>query len=256
MKRRDSIRYGAASLLTAIITASGYRKTSGQNNSSVSVQWLGHTCFLFVGGGLRILVNPFSRIGCTAGYRSPQVKADLVLISSQLLDEGSVEGLPGNPEILFEPGDYEFGGIEFQGISIAHDRQGGRRFGNNVAWTWNQAGVKILHLGGAAAPIGIEQKIPMGVPDLALVPVGGGVKAYNPTEAKQAIDALNPKLVIPTQYLTAAADRNACDIEPVEEFLQLAKGVPVSRINSDRLIVNKFNLPRQGPVIKVLSYKF
>jgi L-ascorbate metabolism protein UlaG (beta-lactamase superfamily) len=41
-----------------------------------------------------------------------------------------------------------------------------------VAWQWTQSGIKILHLGGAAAPIALEQKILMGSPDLALVPVG------------------------------------------------------------------------------------
>ncbi|MGF1487908.1 MAG: MBL fold metallo-hydrolase [Prochloraceae cyanobacterium] len=256
MKRRDSLRYLGAGLLTAIATVSQNRRSIAQSNSSVSIQWLGHMCFLFTGGGLRILVNPFSKIGCTAGYRLPRVRADLVLISSQLLDEGSVEGLPGNPQILFEPGDYEFRGLKIQGVGIAHDRFGGRRFGTNVAWTWNQGGVKLLHLGGAAAPIEIEQKILLGVPDLALIPVGGGIKAYNPTEAKQAIEALDPKIVIPTQYLTAAADRDACDIEPVERFLEVVPSAPANRIFSDRIVVSRFNLPQQGPVIKILSYKF
>nr|MDJ0728164.1 MBL fold metallo-hydrolase [Prochloraceae cyanobacterium] len=67
MKRRHLIRYGGASLLAAIATTSGYKRSIAQGNSSVSLQWLGHTCFLFTGGGLRVLVNPFSTIGCTAG---------------------------------------------------------------------------------------------------------------------------------------------------------------------------------------------
>ena len=256
MKRRDLIRYGGASVLAAITTTSGYKTSIAQSNSSVSVQWLGHTCFLFRGSGLRILVNPFTTIGCTAGYRLPRVTADLVLISSQLLDEGFVEGLPGNPQILFEPGDYQFRGLQIQGVSMANDRFGGRRFGTNIAWTWNQGGVQILHLGGTAAPIEIEQRILLKVPDLALIPVGGGVKAYNPTEAKQAIEVLNPKIVIPTHYLTAAADLDACDLKPVDEFLRVTRDTPVNRINSDRIVLNRFNLPQQGPVIKVLSYRF
>ena len=107
MKRRKLMRYGGAGLLTTLGVGLG-----GGFNSSVaqtapgnlSIQWLGHTCFLFTSGGLRILVNPFRPLGCTAGYRPPQVGADLVLISSQLLDEGAATGLPGNPQILFQPG--------------------------------------------------------------------------------------------------------------------------------------------------------
>ncbi|TAF13394.1 MAG: Zn-dependent hydrolase, partial [Nostocales cyanobacterium] len=224
-------------------------------SSGVSIQWLGHTCFLFTGGGIKILVNPFRTQGCTAGYRLPQVVADLVLISSQLLDEGAVEGLPGNPQLIYQAGVYEFRGIRFQGISIDHDRNGGRRFGKNTAWKWSQGGINILHLGGAAAPISIEQKILTGRPDVALVPVGGSAKAYNAQEAKDAVGVLNPKLVIPTHYRTQAADPNSCDITPVDDFLALMPGVNVRRSNGDTVAINSQNLP-ESTEIQVLSYKF
>jgi L-ascorbate metabolism protein UlaG (beta-lactamase superfamily) len=259
MKRRQLMRYAGAGLVTTLGTglASGLSSYQAQAPSgALSVQWLGHTCFLFTGGGSRILVNPFRALGCTAGYRVPRVAADLVLISSQLFDEGAAEGLPGNPRILFEPGVYQVGSIQIQGISIAHDRVGGRRFGNNVAWLWTQGGVKTLHLGGAAAPIDIEQKILIGRPDLALIPVGGGPKAYNPQEAKQAISTLNPKVVIPTHFRTQAADGAACDIVPVDEFLTLMDGMTVRRLNSDTLTLKSSDLPQSGSVIQVLSYNF
>lgn len=259
MKRRHLIRYAGAGLLTTMGTglASRWHLAQAQtSNNTLSVQWLGHTCFLFSGGGLRVLVNPFRTLGCTAGYRPPKVPADLVLISSQLLDEGAAEGLPGNPQILFEPGVYQVGPIQFQGISIPHDRDGGRRFGMNVAWQWTQAGIKTLHLGGAAAPIGIEQKILMGRPDLVLVPVGGGPKAYNPQEAKQAVSTLNPKVVIPTHFRTQAADEATCEIVAVDEFLVLMDGMPVNRVNSDTITLKPTDLPENGSVIKIPSYRF
>lgn len=257
MKRRQLIRYAGASLLAATGTAwaSGFQSYRAQTGSSVSVQWLGHTCFLFSGSGLRILVNPFRTIGCTAGYRLPKVEADLVLISSQLWDEGAAEGLPGNPKVLYEPGIFEIQGTRFQGIAIAHDNQGGRRFGTNVAWLWNQGGIKILHLGGAAAPIEIEQKILMGRPDLALIPVGGGPKAYNPEQAKQALEALNPKVMIPTQYFTDAADPNACDLVPVENFLQLVSGLNIRQVGTNTIALKPGDLPKEGTVIRVMSYQ-
>ena len=259
MKRRQLMRYAGAGLLTTLGTglASGFSSYQAQTSSGgVSVQWLGHTCFLFTGNGLRILVNPFRTIGCTAGYRPPNVSADLVLISSQLLDEGAIEELPGNPKVLFEPGVYQVSGLQLQGISIPHDRVGGRRFGNNLAWQWTQGGIKILHLGGAAAPIGLEQKILIGRPDLALIPVGGGPKAYNPQEAKQVLGLLTPKVVIPTHYRTQAANPEACDLVQVDEFLTLMDGMTVRRANSDTITLNPGDLPQNGSVIQVMSYKF
>ena len=256
MKRRQLIRYAGASLLATMGTALAPRLSSqAQGGGGVSVRYLGHTCFLFSGSGLRMLVNPFRAIGCTANYRLPQVEADLVLVSSQLWDEGAAEGLPGNPKVLFEPGVYEVNGLRIQGITIPHDREGGRRFGTNVAWRWTQGGVRILHLGGAAAPIEIEQKILMGSPDVALIPVGGGPKAYNPQEAIQAMQALKPRIVIPTQYLTEAADENACDIVPVEKFLELSGDIQVRRLDSDRITIRPGDLPKEGTLIRVLSYR-
>ncbi|MGB3695021.1 MAG: MBL fold metallo-hydrolase [Spirulinaceae cyanobacterium] len=256
MKRRQLIRYGGASLLAAsgTILTSRLNPSQAQTGGSLSIKWLGHTCFLFSGGGMQVLVNPFKALGCTAGYQPPKVGADLVLISSFLLDEGSAEGLPGNPKVLYEAGAFEFQGKEFQGIGIDHDRKGGRQFGTNVAWRWTQAGVRILHLGGAAAPIDIEQKILIGRPDVALIPVGGGEKAYNAQEAKKAMDVLNPKLVIPTHYRTSKADANNCDIAPVDEFLTTTEGTSVSRVGSSTITVSPGNLPQNGPVIRVMSY--
>jgi L-ascorbate metabolism protein UlaG (beta-lactamase superfamily) len=248
--------YAGAGLVTALVTTLGSEdRANAQSSGSLSVQWLGHTCFMFSGGGAKILANPFRSAGCTAGYRPPRVAADLVMISSQLLDEGAVEGLPGNPKLIYEPGVYDFKGIKFQGIAIEHDRKNGKQFGMNTAWAWKQGGVSILHLGGAAAPISIEQKILMGRPDIMLVPVGGGAKAYNPQEAVQAVKTLNPKLVIPTHYRTQGADTASCDISPVDEFLTLMQGMPVRRGNGDTIVVNSGGLPETG-AIQVFTYKF
>ncbi len=255
MKRRQLLGYAGAGLATAFVSTLGSYLEADAQSSGLGVQWLGHTSFLFTGSGVRILANPFRTVGCTARYRPPKVTADLVLISSQLLDEGAVDGLPGSSKLVYEPGAYEFKGIKIQGISIAHDRKGGKQFGMNTAWKWKQGGVNILHLGGAAAPISIEQKILMGQPDVLFIPVGGSAKAYNAQEAKQAIEVLNPKLIIPTHYRTQAADPAACDIAPLDEFLSLMQGVPVLRSSNDSINIVSGKLPA-STTIQVLSYKF
>lgn len=257
MKRRQLMRYAQTSLLAALATGlpSGWESYQAQTADSLSIQWLGHTCFLFTGGGARVLVNPFRPLGCTAGYRAPKVATDLILISSRLLDEGAIDGFSGNPGLLYEPGTYQSNGLKVQGIRTEKDRQGGRRFGVNVAWLWQQAGVKILHLGGIAGPIGIEEQILIGRPDVVLIPVGGGPKAYTPAEAKKTLQLLKPKMVIPTHFKTQAADAAACDLVTLDEFLALMDGATVRRSNNDTLSVRSTTLPASGSVIEVLSYK-
>ena len=253
MKRRQVLGYAGAGLATTLLTN---LSATAQTGESLAVKWLGHTCFLFSSGKTRILVNPFRTLGCTAKYRAPKVESGLVLVSSQLLDEGAIEGLPGKPQLIYEPGVYRYNDIQIQGINTFHDRVNGRRFGNNVVWRWKQAGINILHMGGAAAPITIEQKILLGRPDVLLIPVGGGVKAYNPTEAQAAIRELNPKLVIPTHYRTQAADSSSCDLVAVDQFLELMKGVAVRRADSDTVAISAGSLPPKDMAIQLLSYKF
>lgn len=259
MKRRQLIRYAKVALFASLGTGfvSQFQSSQAQTDRTLSVRWLGHTSFLFTGEGRQILVNPFRTLGCTANYRRPNVKAELVLASSRLLDEGAVEGLPGNPKLLLEPGIYPISSnFQIQAIRTDHDRLGGRRFGDNLVWKWTQAGVNILHLGGAAAPLTLEQKILMGRPDILLVPVGGGVKAYAPEEAKAVVQALSPKLVIPTHYRTEAAAADACDLVPLDAFLSLMKETPIQRAQGDSISITPAGLPKAGPVIQVLSYPF
>ncbi|NJL99389.1 MAG: MBL fold metallo-hydrolase [Synechococcaceae cyanobacterium SM2_3_2] len=219
---------------------------SGEVGLGVSLTWLQHSCVLFEDPALRVLVNPFRAIGCTAGYAEPAIDADLVLISSRLFDEGYLQIVPGNPRVLLEAGDYRVDGIRFQGVRMAHDATTpqGNRFGTNVGWRWTQGGVDIVHLGGAAAPINREQSILLARPDLLLIPVGGGPKNYDPQGARAAIDALQPKLVIPTMYRTEAAD-DSCELGSLDAFLSLVGGA-VQQSPGNTLLVTPQSFPPTG----------
>ena len=259
MKRRQLLKYASATFVgtLGLGLVSNVRSTqlSAQAQSgSLTITSLGHTSFLFSGGGQRIVVNPFKAVGCAAGYAEPAAAADLVLVSSHLLDEGYTENY-ADAQILDEPGDFTtVSGLSVQGVSMPHDRLNGRRFGTNIAWVWNQAGVKVVHLGGAAAPIAIEDKILIGRPDVLLVPVGGGPKGYTPEEAVEAVQTLNPKVIIPMHYRTQAAS-DVCDLGGVDEFISLMSDTPVTQGDSI-LTLSAGSLPSSGMQIEVLSYAF
>ena len=256
MKRRQLIRYGTIGLTTAIATNIMPRRSVLAQDSSagVTIQYLGHTCFLFTSGDVKVLVNPYETAGCTAGYNLPDVRPDVVLISSFLLDEGAVDSVGGNPEVITQSGIHSFKSVKFQGFSLAHDREGGRRFGKNIAWRWTQGGVNILHLGGVAGTLSTEDKILLGGADILLAPVGGGMKAFNPQEATQAVKVLNPRMVIPTHYRTSAANKENCDLAPVDEFLALVGDMEREQVGSDRFTVKKSYLEDGRTLVRVLDY--
>ena len=256
MKRRQLIRYGGTGLATAIATGIIFLQPSFAQDpaESVTIQYLGHTCFLFTGSGLTVLVNPYQSAGCTAGYNFPDIKPDVVLISSFLLDEGALDVVLGNPQVFTEKGNHKIKGVNFKGFSLPHDRQGGKRFGQNIAWRWTQGGVDLLHLGGAAAPLATEDKILLSGSDIVFAPVGGGMKAYDPQEAKEAVKVLNPKMIIPTHYRTDASGGESCDLVPVDEFLALVGDMEVSQVGSDRIAVKKSDLNREKTLVRILDY--
>jgi L-ascorbate metabolism protein UlaG (beta-lactamase superfamily) len=223
------------------------KKNANNSGGSLSIEWLGHMSFLISGGGATILTHPFKPAGCTANKPQPKASADLILVSSRLLDEGYLDGFPKNKKILAQPGSYNVQGLNIQGIRMDHDRLGGRRFGTNVAWRWQQSGIRILHLGGAAAPIEADQRILMGRPDVVFVPVGGGPKGYTAAEAQAVVNALNPRLVIPTHYRTAKAS-DSCELTAVDEFLTLMSGAKVQKLGGSSLQLTASSLPESVSV--------
>lgn len=265
MKRRELIGYAGSGLVVTLgLGLWQSRQPALAQSDRLTIKGLGHSCFLFTGGGVRILVNPFRRIGCTAGYRPPLAEADLVLISSRLFDEGYLQDLVDagyleneqDSRVLSEAKDYSYDSVTITSTAVPHDREGGRRFGENVIWRWSQAGINIVHMGGAAAPLGPAEQTLFNRPDLLFVPVGGGPKAYNAEEAVQAIQVLKPKVVVPTQYLTQAADPESCDLSGVDAFLALMQGVPVTRATNGSLSVRPSDLPQEGMRIQIYEYNF
>ncbi len=268
MKRRQFIQTAGASTLGMIAGFSLFHTSRPllAQTAPVTIEWFGHTCFLISGGGSTILVNPYKSIGCTAGYKTANPSADLVLISSQLFDEGFVDDLAGNPQVLWQSGQYPINGMTFNGFSLDHsnvERYRGWRFPPNIAWSWNQGGLNLLHLGGAGELVDVDDFILTGgIPDVVMIPVGGTnnaaedfpPKGYTPQQAIEVLKLLKPKIIIPTHYQTAAADE-MCRLSPVDEFLDLVdqSTTTVTSLSSNRFTLNAANLSADNSEIKVLN---
>ncbi|NJK72516.1 MAG: MBL fold metallo-hydrolase [Synechococcaceae cyanobacterium SM2_3_60] len=239
MQRRQFLR--SATWAAGSLAGLTQLKSHAQE-ASVSITWLHHSCVFLEANDYRILINPFRTQGCTAGYPIPDVTADLVLLSSRLFDEGHIGDLRGNPRVLFEAGEYTIDGLRIQGISMAHDTFGGQRFGRNIAWRLTLGGIDMIHLGGAAAPITREESILLARPDLVFIPVGGGVKNYDAAGAVAAINELQPRVVIPTMFRTAAA-AESCDLSGVDAFLSQVRNVQA--LGSRQLSLGREQVPAE-----------
>lgn len=193
--------------------------------SGVTITSYGHSALLIQGGGASVLLNPFKAVACAAGLAEPRVSANVILASSRLLDEGANVA---SGRLLVTPGSYRIAGLKIEGIAAPHDRVGGRRFGNATLWRWKQGGLEFAHLGGTAASLRPEDRVLLGRPDVLIIGVGGGAKVYDGAEAAAVVKELEPRRVIPVQYVSGKAPAN-CDQGSVEPFLQALSGTPVQR---------------------------
>ena len=194
--------------------------------AGVSVTNYGHSALLIRGGGQSVMVNPFRAVGCAKGLAEPRVNATVILASSELPDEGA---RIASGTYLAKPGSYRVGGLKIEGFAAPHDRVGGRRFGQSTVWRWQQAGLSFAHLGGTAATLSGEDKVLLGRPDVLIIGVGGGGKVYNGEEAAKVVRALNPRRVIPVQYVNGETP-SGCDQGGVQPFLDAMSGTEVRKV--------------------------
>ena len=217
---------GRAVLPLAAATALAGISVSSVHAAGVSITSYGHSALLIRGGGQSVLVNPFRAVGCAQGLTEPRVSASVTLASSELPDEGA---RIGGGTYLSKPGSYRVGGLDLEGFSAPHDRMGGRRFGNATIWRWQQGGLNFAHLGGTAAPLSGEDRVLLGRPDVLIIGVGGGGKVYNGEEAAEVVRQLNPRRVIPVQYVNGEAPAG-CDQGGVQPFLDAMSGSQVRQV--------------------------
>ena len=233
-------------LLTAAAGLALSVPTASLAATGVTISSYGQRALLIQGGGQSVLLNPYKAVGCATGLNEPRVNAGVVLANSELADEGA-RGIAGG-RFLVQPGSYRIGGLTLEGFASPHDRIGGRRFGQATLWRWQQGGLNFAHLGATAGPLSGEDKVLLGRPDVLIIGVGGGSKIYDGAEAAAVVEALNPRRVIPVQYVSGGAPEN-CDQEGLQPFLDAMRGTTVR--DGGRSI----SLPAQlgdGTVIEVL----
>jgi L-ascorbate metabolism protein UlaG (beta-lactamase superfamily) len=244
--RRCAGALGGTSLAAAVAFGGGALPATAQPGGGVNVTSYGHSALLIQGGGATVLINPFKAVACAAGLAEPRVRADVILASSRLLDEGAPVA---SGKFLVTPGSYKVGGLRIEGVSAPHDRFDGRRFGASTLWRWKQGGLEIAHIGGTAAELRPEDKVLLGRPDLLIIGVGGGAKVYDGAEAAAVVKELQPRRVIPVQYVSGKTPAD-CDQGSLEPFLQALGGTSVKRVGRSVSLPGKLSDATQVLVMR------
>jgi len=206
----------------------------------MEITWLGHACFRVRGREATILIDPYGREHGNVGKPT----ADIVLVSHEHPGHSYVEAVAGAKKTLSEPGEYEIRSVPIVGVQTAHDGEGGRRRGRNIAWAFHLEEISVCHLGDIGATLTSSQAEELGSVDILLVPVGGH-NTVNAAQAAEIVTQLEPKIVIPMHY--AVGGRSETPLEPVDAFLrqQGAAGAAAQ----PRLTITRPGLPDETQVV-------
>ncbi|MBE7090959.1 MAG: MBL fold metallo-hydrolase [Clostridiales bacterium] len=177
----------------------------------IEVEYLGHSCFRIKAPEGRFVTDPFFE---DIGYEMPKVRADYVTISHGHYDHCNAMAV--DAEEVFADA-YEFLDGAVVGKTCYHDDKQGTLRGENIMFRFTLDGKTLCHMGDVGEPLNPELLAFLKGTDILLIPVGG-VYTITADQAKEYVDAIQPKLVIPMHYDDSESNIR---LDPVEDFMRL-----------------------------------
>jgi L-ascorbate metabolism protein UlaG (beta-lactamase superfamily) len=215
---------------------------------AVEIKWFGHSFFqITTSQGTRIITDPFGPMG----FPMPEVWPHVVTVGREHGNHNNIGLAKGNPVVLRGMKD---GGEEWNQINLTfrdvliynvpiHQRAipGYPGALKGSAFVFEVDGLCICHSGDVSEPFNEDQLQLIGKVDILLQTIGG-VFTIGPEGAKQIIEQLKPKIVVPMHYWY--------QMNALERFVE---GSYMARFsNSNMFTISKETLP---PVTEIFILK-
>jgi L-ascorbate metabolism protein UlaG (beta-lactamase superfamily) len=168
------------------------------------ITWFGHAFFeITSSAATRITTDPFSEY---IGYPVPEVWPDVVTVGRESGNHNNVELVNGEPVILWGLDSW---GLEWNEINtkfrdvliynVPIYTRAWHDFKKGSAFVFEMDGMCICHTGDIGEPFNEDQLDLIGHVDILLIPIGDR-STIGPEEAKQVVEQLKPKIVVPMHY--------------------------------------------------------
>ena len=179
----------------------------------MQIKFHGHSCLSIEDKDFTVVTDPYDE---STGLQLPNLKADVVTVSYKDPHHANVKGVGGEPKIFSWPGEYETGGSHFKGIVSFHNSKEDEEQKGNTIFRFELNGIRLCHLGSLGTKLTPEQLEQVGDVDILFIPVGGkeGVDAK---KAKEIIEQIEPRIIIPIAYNT---EGNKCGLDAIDPFLK------------------------------------
>ena len=214
----------------------------------MKLQYLGHASFRIISEmGTTIVCDPYN--SNMVGFDMARVRCDVVTMSHHHGDHDCMDSIVGSPAELDVELACAADDVAIESIETFHDSELGAKRGKNLVFTFLVDGLKVVHMGDIGC---FDEKVVAKIKDcdVLLIPVGGTF-TVDATGAKQYVDSVKPKIVIPMHYKT---EEHSFNVDGVDKFLSLFDSERVTVSESDTLTL--YDAPANEEVEVVVLQRF
>jgi len=204
------------------------------------IKYIAHACFeLELSDGRKVIFDPYEAgaYGGALGYAPITGEYDIVISSHDHADHRSADVISRAKEVVEKEGEFDLSGVKVKTVPTYHDESGGSERGTNRIALVEADGLKVVHLGDLGHRLTDKELSVIKGADVVLVPVGGHF-TIDAQAAKDVVEAIGPRLVIPMHYKTPKVD---FPIKPVDDFTALFDNV--EKAGSSEIEVTSESLP-------------
>ena len=211
----------------------------------MKITFYGHAAFKVETNGTQVIMDPYKSPEC--GYDPINEEADIVTICDK--DEypfhAATDDIRGDFEVLYGMDAVDkpqaVKGIEFNAVKAyeLEDREQ-----PNAMVHFKAEGIHLCHMGDCGIRLLEEEVSPIRNVDVLLA-LAGGVRTIPLDALKDAIDLIQPKLIIPMHYGTEKLQT----AKPVEEFLNYFPPDEIERSPSSSVDLNRESLPKERHIL-------
>ncbi len=198
----------------------------------MKLQYLGHASFRLISEmGTTVVTDPYS--AAMVGFEMTPVRCDVITVSHHHQDHDCTDGIIGDPAVLDEEVSLAADDIAIESVATYHDDVKGAKRGNNLVFMFLVDGIKVVHMGDIGC---YDEAVADRIRDcdVLLIPVGGTF-TVDAVGAKQYVDAVKPRIVIPMHYRTSEHNFN---VDGVDKFLALFPQSAITDNGADSLVLN------------------